>query len=119
VSLPSIVDTHIGFPWTDRSHLPMPERNPVWAYAEFDDKLPLEVITETRWDCALLFTDHNPSRTPVWQRLPVSQRAFLIIEWKGAVAYRVGRIDIRDDRWSKFDTVMKDVPQETRRITLG
>jgi hypothetical protein len=88
---------------------------PGWAYACFDGDLepPRETITQRPWDCVLLFTG------PGQRDAALRQRAFLIVEWKGAVAYRVGRMLIRDNALYRFDTVMRNTPQEIKMITLG
>lgn len=84
-----------------------------WTRATFDEKQSMEIITQKKWDCALLFT--GPSyRDPTYL-----QRTFLIIEWEGTIAYRVGYIQIQDDVVSQFDVAMRDAPQERMRITLG
>jgi hypothetical protein len=88
---------------------------PGWAYACFDGDLepPRETITQRPWDCVFLFTG------PGQRDAALRQRAFLIVEWKGRMAYRVGRMLIRDNPLYRFETVMRNAPQEVKLITLG
>jgi hypothetical protein len=81
----------------------------------FTDEISRERIAQTTWDCALLYTNKLWSSDPVPQ---LQYRAFLILEWRGAVAYRVGTLAINDDRRTLFETLLKDIPHETRTITL-
>jgi hypothetical protein len=85
------------------------------AVAIFTDEISRETIAQTTWDCALLYT------SPLWSSTPVPQlhiRAFLILGWKGAVAYRVGILQINDDPRTQFEVLLQDLPHEQRVITL-
>ncbi|KAM7210284.1 HET domain containing protein [Rhypophila decipiens] len=91
------------------SHGGIPDRNDRWGDDAIFGYQPLEAndmyyrMTSETWDCVFLF-----------ESAPKRRKNFLIVQWVGDVAYRVGALSLPD--WKKR---LDSVPSSRRRIRLG
>lgn len=84
----------------------------VYMSENYDDPQFQRLLTEV-WDCLLLY------RTPA----NLSQRryawTFLMLEWSGDTAYRVGTFTILEKTKEEYEAFLQSVPHSVRKIRLG